>query len=244
MPIHSLSLKAVFFDADDTLFRIKGGVGAAYAGILHRHGLVVAPEELEKVIWRVFQEWNGEYLNSSQQYRADHKRDFEWWMEFCKRIVAHYGETPRPDELYDELYYFFERAESRELNHAVTDLISHFRDLGYKTGVLTNNDKRIYKLVEELNIDHNFDYILCASDVGYRKPSPHSFEGARKKVGFQSDQMLYIGDNLHDDIYGATKAGWHAAWYNPEQKEPHLEDVKPTVSVRCFSELITKPPKG
>jgi len=232
-------LKAVFFDADDTLFRIKGGVGKAYADIFGKYGVLAAPCEVERVIIEVYTA-DSNFFGLEERYLSNHQQDYEWWKKFCLKVVSHFGKPRNFKALYEELYSFFACGSSRELNHAVTDLVTHYREMGFRTGVLTNNDKRIHSLVEDLDIHHHFDYILCASDIGYRKPSPHSFEGARKKVGFQPEQMLYIGDSLHDDVFGARQAGWNAVWYNPHEKEPHIPNLEPLVAVRCFTELVTK----
>ena len=34
------------------------------------------------------------------------------------------------------------------------------------------------------------------------------------RMGLLPEQLLYVGDDPHNDVVGPSEAGWHAAWIN------------------------------
>jgi|AntRauMFilla1563_2_1112583.scaffolds.fasta_scaffold00226_8 putative hydrolase of the HAD superfamily len=83
-------------------------------------------------------------------------------------------------------------------------------------GIITNG----FSEVQEIKFNHfsiaDFaDPLIVSEEFGSMKPDPELFHYAASLVGRSSDEILYVGDSLASDVYGATNAGWKVAWYNP-----------------------------
>jgi FMN phosphatase YigB (HAD superfamily) len=55
------------------------------------------------------------------------------------------------------------------------------------------------------------DIVLTAADVGSLKPSPVPFISISQLTKIPINRILFIGDSLHNDIFGASNVGMHCA---------------------------------
>ena len=53
----------------------------------------------------------------------------------------------------------------------------------------------IYKSLRKLGINEFFNVVVVSEEVGWRKPSPHIFQGALQKLQVPADQTVYVGDS-------------------------------------------------
>lgn len=229
------SVRAVFLDADDTLYRVRGSVGEHYAPHLQKHGISAAPEEIDAVLHKSWHSLEQSYENWENDHITDHQRDREVWRGFVERVVSHFSPNRPSDQLFEAIYQAFAEAESRELSPRVTEFLDWARSQNFSTGILTNNDQRIHNLVQSLQLDRHFDHVFCASDIGYKKPSTRLFHGVAERTGYSPEELLYIGDSFELDYLGAEKAGWQSIHYASS-----LEIGPPRAArfIRCFGELV------
>ena len=91
---------------------------------------------------------------------------------------------------------------------------------------LVSNAQSCFTLdeLDELVIKKLFDGILISSDAGVKKPSPEIFEIAFDKFSLKREECIYIGNDLHDDVLGASGAGLKTVYIETEQsgKYPDL----------------------
>jgi putative hydrolase of the HAD superfamily len=92
--------------------------------------------------------------------------------------------------------------------------------------------------LDELGITPLFDGILISSDAGVKKPDPEIFEIAFKKFNLNKDECFYVGNDLHDDVLGASNAGLKTVYIETEQsgKYPNL-DITPNYEVNTHEEM-------
>lgn len=107
-------------------------------------------------------------------------------------------------------------------------LISNISD-----GELARGDMEMFKI---LNF---FDIVLLSSDLGVRKPSPKLFEYILDKLNIRKDEMIFIGDTLHDDIQGAKQAGLLMAIHIKRNKEYFFPDyyIEPDKTIFNLHEI-------
>lgn len=55
-----------------------------------------------------------------------------------------------------------------------------------------------------------FKSVIFSSDFGYKKPDPRIFLEASKRLEFEPENILCIGDNFDSDIVPAAKLGMKA----------------------------------
>ena len=84
-----------------------------------------------------------------------------------------------------------------------------------------------------------FDGILISSDVGIKKPSSKVFELAFERFGISGNGCVYVGNDLHDDVLGATGVGIRTVYIETAQSGSYegLDLPKPTYTVKSHREM-------
>ena len=59
-----------------------------------------------------------------------------------------------------------------------------------------------------------FSVIVNSADFGEAKPHPGIFLEGVKLLGAVPERVLYVGDDLHNDYFGAQQVGLHAILLN------------------------------
>lgn len=84
-----------------------------------------------------------------------------------------------------------------------------------------------------------FDGILISSDAGVKKPFPDIFRIAFDKFGVSPENSIYVGNDLRDDVLGATNSGMKTVYIQTAQSGsyPNLNLPSPTYTVENHSEM-------
>jgi len=79
----------------------------------------------------------------------------------------------------------------------------------YRLGLLTNftHPPAALKIIDMLGLAPFFQTVLVSGELGYRKPHPFVFECLVDGLGVPPGQILFIGDDIEADVYGAREAG-------------------------------------
>ena len=120
----------------------------------------------------------------------------------------------------------------------IFDVLNTIKDLNLSTAVLSNFRYNGKVLEWELNrhgLLEYFKFTMSSSDYSFKKPFPMVYQIAAKKLGFQPQDIWYIGDSLISDIHGALKAGMCGIWYNDSSK-PIIEP-QPSAVVENWAEF-------
>ena len=81
---------------------------------------------------------------------------------------------------------------------------------GFTRGLISNIDRDIQPLCDELGLSRYLDFWVTAQEVGVDKPQPLIYEAALNRAGADADQALYIADRYQDDVTGALEVGIRA----------------------------------
>jgi putative hydrolase of the HAD superfamily len=199
-------IKAVFFDAAGTLFRVRGTVGEIYWRLAQPYGLQATPEAIEQAFQEQFA--NAPILafpnRTSEEVLAMERR---WWEKLMRLVFQEIGMFSRFNDYFNEVYETFKGTESWELYPETMEVLKKLKSEGRYIGVISNFDSRIHDICRALNIFSHLDSITISSRTGWAKPSPEIFSHALKSHGFDFHQAVYIGDEVGDDIEGALAAG-------------------------------------
>jgi putative hydrolase of the HAD superfamily len=97
-----------------------------------------------------------------------------------------------------------------------------------KIGIITNTlQTDVEKVLSKLGLSDFFDLVVSVDMAGKAKPSKEIFMYAAKKLGFQPQEMLFIGDDYEMDYEGAKKAGFKALIIDRENKvNQNVEKIK------------------
>ena len=79
-------------------------------------------------------------------------------------------------------------------------------------GIVTNGQARKRHTLRLLGLQDRAAAIVISGDRGRRKPDTTVFTRAAADVGVRPDTVLFVGDKLQQDIWGARSAGMKTAW--------------------------------
>ncbi len=83
------------------------------------------------------------------------------------------------------------------------------RNMGLKTGLLS--DFPLGNKPEALGIADISDAFCCSEETGYLKPDGKPFLYLAETLGFDPEEILYVGNSYEKDIIGARAAGMKTA---------------------------------
>jgi putative hydrolase of the HAD superfamily len=115
----------------------------------------------------------------------------------------------------------------------VQDTLVRLRSRGIRLGVLSNFPPHLEETLKLHGIHGYFDFYVVSSLVGMEKPDPAIFELAIERAGVPKEEILYVGDNVDDDIRGARAVGLPAILIDRHDRWLEADCVR----IRSLSEL-------
>jgi putative hydrolase of the HAD superfamily len=189
----------VLFDAAETLFTTRGTVGEIYGEVARRYGSTSTPSEIQSAFIRQFRH-SGPLTTENEK---------EWWKDVVHRVFIDVGMIPSFDLFFDEVYEQFRDGRGWRLFPETLEVLENLHRLQYKLGVISNFDSRVYSVLDSLKIRPYFDSITISSETGYAKPHPEIFKAAIRASGVPANRILFVGDNLADDVQAGAAVGLH-----------------------------------
>lgn len=196
------AFRVVFFDAGGTLFRPWPSVGEVYARVSRKHGVEIDPQVVEKAFHEKWHLRNG--MVSLAQTSEKIERD--WWYSFV-RDVLHGSAFDDFDAFFEELYDLFAQAECWRLFSDTVPTLEGLKRKGYRMGIISNWDRRLFGIVEQLGLSGFFEHVAASAVVGVPKPGRRIFESAMTAMNVRAEDCLHVGDSVADDYEGARQAG-------------------------------------
>lgn len=93
--------------------------------------------------------------------------------------------------------------------------------------------------LDRLRLTPLFDGIVISSDVGFKKPSRRIFEIFLDRFRLSAENCIYVGNDMRDDILGASSAGLRSIYIHTEQSGRYdgLDLPCPTYTAQDHSHL-------
>ena len=192
-----MSVRSVLFDAADTLFHTRGTVGELYWSVASEYGCTAGPEDIQEAFRKHFP-------FSGPLSRSDEKN---WWKDVVRRVFEDAGMFLNFDEYFDRVYEHFASDNTWVLFPETKETLEALASQQIPTGVVSNFDSRLYRVLEHLGILSFFKTITISSEVGFAKPDRRIFLQAARALGVEPWEALLVGDSPHDDVRGAEQAG-------------------------------------
>lgn len=201
-----MSIRAVVWDVDDTLFDYTTADRAGMREHLLAEGLLGAYGDAEQALVRWRQVTDAQWARFSagettfEDQRRDRVRVFlgteltdaeaDAWFE---RYIAHYETAWAlfPDVL------------------PVLDALA----ASHRHAVLSNSSIHVQdRKLRVLGVHDRFEAILCAAELGVSKPEAGAFHAACAALELAPHQVAYVGDHPEIDGRGAAEAGLLSVW--------------------------------
>ena len=232
-----VAVKAVTFDADDTLWNFDVAMRAGLARVL---------EEIRQLAPTWGDALTVEAMIAERdEAAADLKSSGGSLIAIRREGIRRSLPEDRAadDALVDRLLGIYLEQRDRVLA-PFDDVVPVLRQVKGKAvlGVVSNGNSH----PDRHGLGEYFDFVLMADDHGIDKPDPRVFQMAAKAAGCTVAEMAHVGDSLETDVAGANRAGAISIWLNRSGRAMKPGDPKPLHVISSLLELPTnlKAPEG
>lgn len=229
--------KALLFDINGTLTDIntcedEENAFRTTANFLGYHGVIVRKELLKE-----------EYISLNRKQRSSSPEQFpefnvtEIFLEMIRRFKS--CDIGDEKELALCAAEVFRAASLRRLepysnvNEVLTMMKKHYR-LG---AVSDGQSPWAMPELRMAGLAEFFEIVTVSGDFGFRKPDPRMFTETLKKMDLKNDEVIFIGNDMYRDIYGAGRLGIKSVLFKSNQGEQRYAGAEPDYIVYDFSEI-------
>jgi putative hydrolase of the HAD superfamily len=233
-------IRAVFFDAGQTLLDADPPVDAVYRSTFAAFGVAASEETVRAAVRQTWQEVAERRARGDAAW-AIGAGETAFWKRFVAEVFARAGGGELPDELLAGLVRHFRKAAHWRVYPEVPEVLETLRREGFTLLVVSNWDSSLPPLLEQLKLTPFFDDIVVSTLVGASKPSREIFEIALTRAGVEPSEALHVGDSLHDDYHGAKSAGLAALLVDREGRYPKGDGVETVGSLTGVVDRVLSP---
>jgi len=206
-------IEAVAFDAVGTVMYPKPSVSEAYRQAIQQHcGHEIESAEVARVVKLALTE-----RSRDADLRTSEETERQFWADLIRRLCP--AATGNGDaqsdgfqDCFDHLFEHFQRAENWRCFDDATGLIDELHRRGLQTAIASNFDQRLNAVCDGLPELKHVGHRVISSVVGWRKPAKPFFDAVSQQIGVAPNRILFVGDDLTNDVEGASAAGMRAAW--------------------------------
>jgi len=203
-------IRAVFFDAVGTLLFPRSPVSHTYVEHARRHGVNLTEDHVRSAFREAFA--RQEELDHAAGWRTDETRERARW----RAIVGDVLPGTDADRCFARLWDWFSTPAAWSVHPEAGPVLRKLLDRGLTVGVGSNFDSRLLRLGEVFpELAPVRGRCVISSLVGWRKPAAQFFAALVNAAGCEPAQVLYVGDDLRNDVEGATAAGLRAILFDP-----------------------------
>ncbi len=218
IPLPESAPPLVFLDAVGTLFGVRGGVGAIYRRFALDYGVDCKAEAIEQAFYRAFKSADPGIFGGADR-AAIPDLEYGWWQEINRQTFGDLGQIDQFtnfEAFFGELYSYFATAEAWIVYPDTVPALERWQQEGWRLSVLSNFDTRLYRVLQELQLDRFFDTVTISTEVGAAKPAGQIFQRAitqacqvsgRSVESADLSTIWHIGDSELEDYQGATDFG-------------------------------------
>jgi len=225
--MHLISyIQAITLDLDDTLWPVAPTIAGAEQDLLDwlsTHAPQTADLTRQSEVKKTIR----------QQVIAKHQ-DRSHDLGFLRREIIRESMRLAGDEpqLADAAYAVFDAARQRvTLFPGVEEALARLA-AKYRLVAISNGTADVFVTPA----GPYFDAAFKAHELGIAKPDARIYQAAINHLVLNADQVLHVGDDATADAWGASQAGLHPVWVNPDGHPWTHESPKPW-TVRHLSEV-------
>jgi putative hydrolase of the HAD superfamily len=129
------------------------------------------------------------------------------------------------------------------------EVVLALRERGYRIGLISNTGRTpgyaLREILDRLGLAASIEVMIFSNEHGVCKPNPSIFATLRDALDVAYEEMMFVGDNLYVDVYGAQRLGMTGVHFNPPIRgtaiAPPFEhglEIVPDATIRDLRELL------
>ena len=224
------NIKAIIFDADDTLINHKECEKQALQYLFNKIG-----KKYKNQYQNIFRplDWKlwDDVANKKSIIPVEKIPEYRFEI-FFQQINLEYNNYEKANELFKEGF-----AKTSALTQNAYEIVKYLYYKGYKIYIITNGIVELQKprIMNSAIVSYISD-IIISEQVGVAKPNCKIFNILLEKENLTSDEVIMIGDSLEKDIKGAKNANIKSVWYNPYNNDNNY-DVVPDYQIKDLLDI-------
>jgi HAD superfamily hydrolase (TIGR01549 family) len=199
-------VKAVFFDFYNTLVNYDPPREELEARALKDLGIDVSPEAFRRPLVIADEFIYREHARSPIGKRSKEEK-IALYSQYHGIILKEAGIDASPQLIAGVLGKLLKLDLKLVLFDDVIPALTHLKGLGLILGLISNVDRDITPLCQELGLSAMLQVVVTSQGVGFNKPQPGIFLAALGRAGVRSSEAIYVGDQYQIDVVGANEAG-------------------------------------
>lgn len=227
-----MSIRAVVWDVDDTLFDYTTADREGMRAHLVAEGLLAGYGSAEEALvhWRQITDRQWARFSAGEVDFVTQRRDRI--REFLGRPELTEAEA---DTWFQRYVTHYEAAWS--LFPDVLPVLDALAD-SHRHAVLSNSSLTVQdRKLRVLGVHDRFETILCAAELGVSKPEPAAFLAACDALALPPAEVAYVGDHPEIDGRGAADAGLLSVWIDRGGVYATVEPPEGPRRIASLSEL-------
>jgi putative hydrolase of the HAD superfamily len=202
-------VRAVFFDAGETLVYPHPSFAELFAEVLGDLGHPIDPARAHEVVSASSKRMTELFMSEEGRlWSTSPERSRTLWDGVYRHFLT---EVAVPHErhgaLVEALYARFSDPSSYRLHPDALPALERLAKLEVTLGLISNFEAWLERLLEELEVDRYFDPTVISGVEGVEKPDPRIFRIALHRAGVEPEASVYVGDSPVFDVEAAREVG-------------------------------------
>ena len=238
-----MDIRAVAFDANGTLVRIltDEGMDEIFRSVGHfltYQGIDLCRQQVRELYFQTMAE--------QQQASPEKHPEFDAagiWRSIIERHQTDFTRNLPAGKL--EQMPLFLAEMSRGISRLRLGLYPHVREIldalrgRYPLGLVTDAQSTYARgELHRVGLLDYFNPIIVSGDHGYRKPDRRLFQLALDGMEVAAENALYVGNDMHRDIFGAREAGMRTVMFDSDQGKKAYLDCTPDYTIADLRDLL------
>lgn len=214
-----LKIRAVLFDAMNTLFRPTVMIGDIYLESAKRFGVLGADSSLINSHML-----HASFLDSMAKVRDEYPNfgyktigSKAFWTKVVENsFLMSLGRPLNAPEVIEDLYEAFSTREPYEMFRNAEEILKFLKEKQKVTVcAVSNADERLPMVLKDLGLLRYFDKVYYSLEVGVEKPDPKIYRIPLKDFKLKPEECVFVGDNLQNDYLAPKALGMRAKLFAP-----------------------------
>jgi putative hydrolase of the HAD superfamily len=216
--MRSVPIRAVFFDAGETLVHPHPSFPDLFSTVLAREGFELDPDLVRERVFVISDRFKLA-AEANELWTTSPERSRAFWLSVYGLFLDEVG-LPSSDGLGEILYAEFTDLSNYRLFDDVPGVLETLSAAGFQLGVVSNFEEWLERLLEQLEVTSYFDVRVISGVEGMEKPDPRIFHLALDRAGVEAADAVYVGDNPVFDTEPAEALGMRAVLIDRRERYP------------------------